>query len=381
MILLLEQAVVVVGAGASVPFGAPDGLRLMDKIEETLKANERSLEKYARNSLFRKNLRDVSPIYLAWHNVPDTQQVDSHAAAAEFREMAAWLSKQTMDSIDDVIRHNPKYAERLKICIVYELLQVTHSRSSDGHYNLKELDNRLVDASNGKQRNWVHRLINVARSAMVEARQTKIPHNPKVKIVSFNYDGILEHVLDKKWNDVEGEFGDWSDVFDIYHPHGTIPISEQPIDRGQLVQYLREGASKIAVVHDEFVPKGIEEDRASAKNICKMATDIYALGFAFAPSNCRLLGWDKPLFVDIDSETEHFYPTIRHVHYLNYSGADGLRRRVEETFCPSDPFVYEEAEPDRAARVEFHPTEPSPEKVTVEITDALLNGFLGEMPA
>jgi hypothetical protein len=40
MSLVYEKAVVVIGAGASVPFGAPDGVKLLDKIEVTLKQSQ-----------------------------------------------------------------------------------------------------------------------------------------------------------------------------------------------------------------------------------------------------------------------------------------------------------------------------------------------------
>jgi hypothetical protein len=374
--LVYERAVVVVGAGASVPFGAPDGLKLMDRIEATLKSNQRKMESLAESKPFQINLRDLSPIYWAWHDGKDNQVASPHAAAAEYMDLANWLSKQTSDSIDDVIRHNPKYADRLRVCIVYELLQVTHAKDRNEAYVPRNLETRSIEVGGQPQRNWIHRLINVARAAMIEARQNGWPANPKVKIVSFNYDSILERVLDKKWDDVESEFGDWRDVFEIYHPHGRIPIPIEPIRRDQLVTYLRDGASGIAVVHDEAVCSEIEADRHSAKACCQSATNIYAMGFAFAPLNCELLGLNNPLYVDPDDMGEQHYPSKRKVHYINYDGSDGLNRRVEKMT------EYDEEDNTRSqAPTELYPTMPSIGKTNVEITDAILARFLGEMPA
>jgi hypothetical protein len=256
MSLIAEYSVVVIGAGASVPFGAPDGLKLMDRIEETLKAHQRKLEALGNERPYPQNLSSISPIYWAWHNGTSNQEASPYDAAYEIKDLAHWLSNQTSDSIDDVIRHNPKYADKLKICIVYELLKTTHTKNSNNDYSPITLDKRLIELNvktgPREQRNWIHRLINVARSAIIEARKSGWPEHPKIKIVSFNYDGILEYVLNKKWSDVENQLGNWTDVFEIYHPHGLIQLSDTIIKRHDLVEYLIKGAGEIAVVHDEI---------------------------------------------------------------------------------------------------------------------------------
>jgi hypothetical protein len=375
MSLLWDKSVIVIGAGASVPFGAPDGLTLMDKIEATLRANARGLEAYQRTAPYSHNFATESPIYWAWQSGGASYETYPHIAAEVFDDLARWLSKQTSDSIDDVIRHNPKYAEKLKICIVFELLKVTHSKNGNGCYTPREFGVRLFD----EKRNWIHRLINVGRAALIEAKENQWQIDCKVRIVSFNYDGILEHVLSEKWDDVEGEFGNWADVFSIYHPHGLIPISKEPIRSDQLVQYLKDSAARIAVVHDTAVSESIANNRTEAKKLCSRAIDIYAFGFAFAPSNCRLLGWDEPLLVDPDDVLELHNPTVRKINYVNYDGSNGLRRRVEQTFFPRLEII--DYAPEVPASYQIEPIVPLPGQKYVEITDALFSGFLGEMPA
>ena len=67
----------------------------------------------------------------------------------------------------------------------------------------------------------MHLLINIAREGV---RTEAINFENKIKIVTFNYDMVLEYILEKQFsnvsNDLIPEGNDWADYIEIAHVHG-----------------------------------------------------------------------------------------------------------------------------------------------------------------
>jgi hypothetical protein len=373
--LFREGTVIIIGAGASVPFGLPTGLSLIDDGVKVIRDEALALERFAKADpvAYVRNLPHFAPVFYAWkHDGVPTIDIEPSNAAHELTEQANWLAAQTSDTIDDVIRHNPDRTALLKAVTVFVLLRATHDAVSRKYYEPRNFGSRLLPKD---KRNWIHGLINLARAELIDEWETTSPPMHKIKIVSFNYDGVLEKVLDQCWKSVESKFGSWHDYFSIIHPHGVIPIAEGTVQLRDVPKHLADNSKNIAVVHDGIsqLPEPIRNDRSVARAWCLRVDQIYAIGFAFAKSNLRLLRLDKWLQIDKSGYTD---PEEREFHYINYDGSSGLRARVAY-LCNLRHLEHETGDFARNTPYEMRPL-PN-EKL--EIADAIMGGFLGEMPS
>jgi hypothetical protein len=205
-------------------------------------------------------------------------------------------------------------------------------------------------------------LINIAR----EQHQTK-PEGAKIKIISFNYDTILERVLDAQWDNVERQYGHWTESFEILHPHGSIPfpaIGQRDVNVGK---FILDGAANICVAREHDIPKNIKRDRALVKGIMQKSKNVFAIGFAFARSNCDLLGIGGEFF----KNEPYGQQSPRHISFINFDGSFGLRDRVHR-YCN-----LRLRESMGKLGLEFKPELGG----QMHIDQALIAGFLGEMPS
>jgi hypothetical protein len=385
MSLFDEGTVIIVGAGASVPFGLPTGAELIDLIVDNLRKEAAKLVEVSKAHPFDGAYPSLAPVSYALHcdGNPRTQ-ISPYGVTEHLAEAANWLAMQTGDSIDDIIRHNPSKALLLKVGICHALFTQTYKLSQNTKsYTLRSLVGRSVEFEKNSERksyrNWVHHFINLVRSQIVinKAEQRAAPS--KVKVISFNYDGILEHVLNEKWGSIENDLGNWSDYINIVHPHGLIEMPERIIDH-ELPAYLLSNANRIAVVHDSLdgAPAAEFTKRDAARRFCKDAYRVYAIGFAFARANISLIGLDEGIEVDKEEEerSHGFDRPKRHYHYINFNDSFGLRARVKELCDRASGWPPED---------DFYPV--FPEEMTagpgrlLEISEALIAGFLGEMPS
>ncbi|OYU73686.1 MAG: hypothetical protein CFE32_20190, partial [Alphaproteobacteria bacterium PA3] len=299
-------------------------------------------------------------------------------------DAADWLALQTGDSIDDIIRHNPSKALMLKVGICHALFLKTYElKTQPRAHTLRTFTERNVNFLRGSEekqyRNWVHHFINLVRSQILIEKADHGEVRSKVKVISFNYDGILEHIFDRKWGSIENDLGVWSDYIEIVHPHGFLEMPERVLDY-ELAAHLLNNANRIAVVHADPVGSTAAEftHRDKARRFCKDAYRVYAIGFAFARANISLIGLDEGIEVDKDPEPRNGgndRPT-RHYHYINFNDSFGLRARVKDLCNRASGWPPVD---------EFYPVKP--EEMTagpgrlLEISEALIAGFLGEMPS
>jgi hypothetical protein len=380
--LIDRSTVIILGAGCSVPFGLPTGLELIEQVATELDSEALQLSYRYNQGYPTGNSHEDTPILYAWHCSGDfTQQVNFAPALDLLRKEAKWLRAQTSDTIDDLIRQNPTKQKLLKICIVYLLLKSTHS-FNDQRWVPKNFATRIIERTPKKpsnvpisERNWVHQLVNLVRVEYLDDPDV-LELKQKVQIISFNYDGILERVLDQVWSSSElistQIAGSWRDLVEIHHPHGVIAIDDQPMFRQELPKYLFDRAEEIAVVNENestLNPK-VAEARSLARHMTIRARNIYALGFAFARNNCWLLG------LDLQTSREVVSHSKSHYHFLNFDASSGLKDRVQrlvtwdQVDLPYDKYVEKVPHERTAGSGRF-----------LSIPEALADGFLGEMPA
>ncbi|WP_162786360.1 hypothetical protein [Hyphomonas sp. CACIAM 19H1] len=283
-----------------------------------------------------------------WDSVNRTLDVGGiNQDLRRLRNLCGLLLNQTSETIDDFIVENPSYSDVIKICIAVEIMKRTYDLQGE-KISPKSLEVRTVGA---KQRNWIHLLINLIRHGIRSG--TVSPEN-KIKIISFNYDGILEYVLDRQFENTESQYDHYTNYIDIVHPHGQ--CGNLNVDAISSPFQLTEWASGISVVNERNVGNAaVLKARKDARGWVKTADTIYAAGFAFSGPNCDLIGLRNTSRINVAPE--------RSLHYCNYDGSIGVTLSADR--CD-------------AIANRFHTNGTSEKPISVE--DWILSGHLGEMP-
>jgi hypothetical protein len=234
-----------------------------------------------------------NPVYgSALRNAVDPETGKLSAKSIEqvhnsLQRLRSLLTNQTAETIDAFIAENEGIAPHAKLAIASLLLQRTY-HLSDGRLRIGHLGSRYLPVSkpdSPPDRNWIHLLINIVRHGI--DNHTVSPAN-KVQIVTFNYDSILEHVLERQFKNRERPLNDYTQYFEIEHVHGKFPdIQDQCDDPGKIAA---SWANEIFVVNESNPPDGIRLARERAKYMISHADKLYAVGFSFAGPNCRLIG-------------------------------------------------------------------------------------------
>lgn len=266
----------------------------------------------------------------------------------KLRNLCDLLLNQTSETIDDFIVENPNYSDVVKICIAVEIMRRTYDLGDDELISPKPLEARHIGS---KQRNWIHLLINLVRHGI---RSGTVTASNKIKIVSFNYDGILEYVLDRQFQNTESKYNHYTNYIDILHPHGQCGKLNTEAIKSPM--QLAEWASGISVVNEPNIENSaVLNARKEARAWLKSADTVYVAGFAFSGPNCDLIGFRDSARVKITSE--------RSLHYCNYDGSIGVSLSADRCNNFSE---------------RFQTSGTSDKPISVE--DWILSGHLGELP-
>lgn len=341
-----RNTALILGAGVSVPFGLPLGGHLIDCISNNLKeefkklevAAERNFERSSFQYLLRstndaKYFSEIPTLGAIAHKylVPDGSSFKIDSLNTEFERLKTLntlLDDQTSETIDDFIVENPSFAEITKICIAAEFVKRLYDFSSSSNslslrpVSMRNAKNRIKQDSGRwhaiKSRNWIHLLINIVRHGI---RADKVSCENKVKIITFNYDQILECVLDKQFRNTEfgndeNGYQSWDNYIEIIHPHGQCGDLEDNILNPS--KTILRWANGISVVNEDSVSDTIGLERKKARDTIFECKEIYACGFSFSGPNQRLLG------LDIDRKVG-YHPLVS---FCNYDSNIGLSKSV-----------------------------------------------------
>lgn len=317
-------SVLILGAGASAPFGLPLGGSLIDLVRDLLLAeleHRAASRNRQNNTVFitskpKKNGKSqfITAAILQARNITGDQwELEINAP---MKRLAGLLNNQTSQTIDDFIAINPGTAHLTKIGVAAVLFHhLYHQRNAT--WTLKPLATRYLKQSpnektSSDRRNWVHHLINLVRH---ENFEKPAGERAKVRIISFNYDGVLEHILDSQCNNIGYEFGPWRDYIEIAHPHGFMGELDEELEKPEKV--IEVWAKAINVVKESNPSEEVAAARATAKKWISAASDIYMVGFALSGPNAEMLGLGRQT------------TNAQNWHVANYDGSPGLRRTIE----------------------------------------------------
>ncbi len=341
------NSVLILGAGVSVPFGLPTGEQLMNELADDVSTVVDSAISRDRNSgrVTRTRL-DPNELYLRAFGPDDS---DMQKTLGLLQLLAVLLVNQTSDSIDDFIVMNSKLAGITKWCIAVKLFRCMYTSPGNSPHRLNTLDRRNLDYStvyykgtpirriHGDriyERNWIHRLINLVRLGIA---QKTVSRENKIRIITFNYDPILEHVLELQFSNTdEGpeKYPDYKKFIDIRHMHGQFErLTEQATtsDAADLIKSWADSIFVVREVDEDAAPTQIKQDREKARNWVVDADNMYACGFAFAKANTDLLrlGPGAPPLLPQKEEYPPAMGQKQDVYCYNHGNSIGVRMAVE----------------------------------------------------
>lgn len=248
-----EKLALVLGAGASMPYGFPSGRQLLMRV--------------------CKDLRTGSPIRQALASLSfDAATVENFANA---------LDNSMQQSIDAFIQCRPEFMDVGKAAIAAGLIPYEH---------VERLGRK-------DQATWYEYLY----STLVTPRPEDFPARP-LTIITFNYDRSLEQFLIASLANTYGLhpvkaaelLKQKISILHMYGQLGELPFPKSPAARkydGNDLSWeaVKLAASQIFVLHERNAAKQGE----LAEQRLEWAKVICFLGFAFHPENVRRLGTDR----------------------------------------------------------------------------------------
>jgi len=338
-----EKSVLILGAGASTQFDLPLGGELIELVVEQLTSEIRNInqviyesgnggddgKRYGVQHLKIKGsypkeyvFRHTPVMGTIIHSIIKNSDEPFKAISEVFNELMKsietvieYLHNQTADTIDAFIAENPSMSEVSRIAIACIFFNRLFKFTKGYFWMRKNQSSRQLeiglDSENNPiyERNWVHLLINMVRHGTYQDPPTVSVQNP-IEIITFNYDTVLEKILDVSFGNVEREVPDWRDLIKIIHVHGKMP--ELPNQVTEPFEFALEMANAISVATEIHPDKKVETDRSSAKILVRKSQKIYVGGFGFAGPNCKLLGFERISHVN------------QYIRFCNYDGNAGV---------------------------------------------------------
>jgi hypothetical protein len=254
--MITKPTVLVLGAGASIPYGYPSGAGLVKNIFQ---------------SITNTDWREI-------YNAYDVSDSEMSALKSEL-----YLSQKL--SIDAFLEHRPEFLRAGKIAIALSLL------SNENPDLLSDFDIRDTGI--------YHFLYNSLAATWEEFK-----HN-RLTVITFNYDRSLEHflftALKHSYNKSDIEIADALRSIPIIHVHGSLgpliwqdkkgseyyPLFSRRKNPNEIRKKVMVASENIKIVA-EAQPKSHEFETAT-KSIIE-AERVYFLGFGYYRANLERLG-------------------------------------------------------------------------------------------
>jgi len=271
--MIKERTLLILGAGASCPYGYPSGAKLRKELYDHLKLTS------SLNAHMDTNREAIKQFCTAFKY-------------SELRSIDSFLAKRGQDEIILPNGNNAyplsTYSDIGKLGIASLLFEVEKKNAE-----LKE-----PDEDHWFQYLWHHLADDVTRDEFKACAQN-------LKIITFNYDRLLEQYLYMALINTYGlskiQAFDYLAAINIVHVYGALQPLEQ---RGYGVKPspLLDTANCIKVIPE--VRNDTSPEFEKAKDLIVWANKIAFLGFSFDPLNVKRLG-----FPELTNYSKDFYLT------------------------------------------------------------------------
>lgn len=272
--MITKKTVLILGAGASCPYGLPTGFELLRRVVATLEHEEYEL----------------------------VQTLIRYGFATDFSQLAHFrenLIRSGALSVDAFLEHRPRDEELGKAIIAASL--ISDEKESEIF--------RWIDV-----RRWYEHLFK-----QMDARKDQF-HQNNLTVVTFNYDRSLEyflfHALRSKYEDTDEE--DASELVStvkIIHVHGQLGkphfwgAGGRPYNPELSREAISQCIPEIKIIHDTDTPEPSDEFEEAHQEI-REAEALCFFGFGYHPTNLKHLGIDKKLLEALRTSGCHIRGTL-----------------------------------------------------------------------
>lgn len=249
--MLTQHVVLILGAGASIPYGFPSGSTLTNQIVKELKD---------KGGQFTNDILDSG---FEW------------SFLCEFRQQ---LDLSFQASIDAFLEHRPEFISVGKTCIARALIPC-------------ETESNLA---RGRDRHWYAYMFQKLSATPESFKQNRL------SIITFNYDRSLEHFLflaiKNSYGLSDNDAAELVRTIPIIHLHGDLgklPVldgSGRPFEPTVSPSILKQCASNIKIIHEDV---SANSQFVKAQELIKSTSVICFLGFGFHPVNIKRIWAEK----------------------------------------------------------------------------------------
>jgi hypothetical protein len=247
--VLTNKHVLVLGAGASQPFGFPTGIQLSKLVAQNFLEGHNAFDRLAELGFPREKIRGFRDAFF----------------------------RSGKNSIDAFLEHRTDLMELGKLATAAVLIPFERE-----------------DALFGYDNNWLRYLYNRMNTSFAEYGSHQL------SILTFNYDRSVEHFL---LTSLQNSYGKNPDecfqvlkAIPIIHLHGTLGLlpwqaatSTREFDFNVSPQAISVAGANIKIIHED-IRDGRDKDFERAKALMKEASRILFMGFGYNPTNMDRLG-------------------------------------------------------------------------------------------
>lgn len=265
--MITEDTVFILGAGASCPYGFPDGKELRREICEYL-------------------VNDIDAYFDRYDDV--RSRMDRRTFQA--KDFITKFKKSNTKSIDLFLSRNPKLMELGKWAIILRILDAERKSK----FGLETID---------ENQDWYSYLYDKLTNEFIVKEDYYHLEDNKVSFITFNYDRSLEYFLWESYFNSFHEIGSKEKYeqikkLNIIHLFGQISGLEWQ-DSDTKLEYridpysvvIEKISKNLHILYEETENPKLEE----AKKLIENTKRIFFLGFGFAPENINILQIPKIL--------------------------------------------------------------------------------------
>lgn len=248
--MITEPTALILGAGASVPYGFPSGLELMKRILNEIRPNQSTELSKSLTDIFDIEQDDINYLYES-------------------------LSRSGKVSVDAFLEHQLGFLRIGMLAITLTLVQY-------------EIEDRLFDFEmEGKS--WYGYLWNKLDAPFDDFDKNEL------SIITFNYDRSLEHylitVMQNLYGKPEEKCAEKLSKIPIIHVHGK--LGTLPWQGGLARPYVGKCYRKAEEISNQIIvipeQKEASPEFEEATKLILSAKRVYFLGFGYHPTNLKRL--------------------------------------------------------------------------------------------
>lgn len=298
--MIKSRTTLVLGAGASCPYGYPLATELLDWIQEVTEPRSVNQAKTAAMYDDLKPALDDKMSYV-WFLISKGFRQEQITA---FHERLLVSSNET---IDRFLRNNPSHRELGKALISYALLKTEMRSTRNG--NFVEKSDRLIRTP--AKSSWYKSLLSILQNQCENGEE--FCRRNSVQVITFNYDTSFEFFLAQNKDTSERFQGtDFNEAIPTEHVYGKIDLPDD--DELYVTDFFTHCLSESRKI------KTIGEAGGPKKGMFDLTSEghVIFLGFHADPENLELL------------DAEGFLHGQPRLSGLNYGGDPGLKKRLRQ---------------------------------------------------